>query len=185
VRRYVVVAALLALLVACSSGSEPESGPYLVRLLKHKDRGQVGQRYLIANGKLPTGLDWYLIAYRREKGQLCVAHAWLEEKDNAEESTGYCPAVERPHRAIENDVSFQESGGEEQYLFGIVKDSGSPAKIRARRGDATQEIPLIRNEHFPGELFYIAHRDLPSLPETVELLDASGNLVLKLDYVWG
>jgi hypothetical protein len=179
-RRVWIALIVLAALAACD---RPATLSFVERELARKGEGQVGPRYAIAQGKLPTGFPWLFVAYRRAHGQICMGHAWLGEKKS--DYQGACTFDDAPQPQIQNEVSFQDRSDTEQYMYGIVKDERSPKRILFRNGSATQDIPLIRNEHFPGELFYIDHRELPSLPETVELLDASGTVIVKVAYQQG
>jgi len=49
--------------------------------------------------------------------------------------------------------------------------------VRWRLGSKTQDLPVLRNGIFGNVGFTIAHLELPSAPTTIELLDASGNVL--------
>jgi hypothetical protein len=171
-----VLALLLLVAVACGGGDDR----VFAQELKRKEAGQIGPKYVLGAGKLPDGFDWMFTAYRRAKGQICMGLSWAEK--HANKYQGACTPDDEPRPAIYNSVVFITRDEEVQYMFGIAKRDGSPVKVRGILNDATQDIPLIDNRNFPDDLFYVAKRELPTVPDTIQLLDASNKVIVSLPF---
>jgi hypothetical protein len=183
VRTRWFAAILLVVVFAACSGDTP-AATFVQAQLAHKERGQIGPRYLIAQGPLPHGTLWLLIAHRRIRNQMCVGFAWHLENPESGTYEGTCPAHEKPRPVIHNGVARPLNTEELFYVYGLIKDTDHAEKVRVKRQAATQEIKLIRHPSFPGDAFYVGKLELPELPETIELVTADGKVVRSEEFRW-
>jgi len=161
--------------VACGT-----SDTFVSSELQRKESGQLGPKYVISRGRLPDGHPWLLTAYRRARGQICFGQAWRVKDGGSYE--GKCTSDDKAREAIESQVTYPVRGDEPLYMMGIIIDTEHARYLHARRGDATQDFRLIRNTHFPRDAFYIGLIKVTPVPETVELIDASGAVIQSMPF---
>jgi hypothetical protein len=166
----------LALIVACSGSDAFVDGE-----LGRKESGQLGPKIVITRGRLPDGNRWLFTAYRRARKQICYGQSWEEKEDRGHSYEGKCTQDNEPRTVIQNDVTYPGKNDEFQYMTGIVM--GTRARtLRARFRDGVQSFRLIRNAGFPGEAFFIGRIAPQTAPQTMELIDASGAVLLSEPY---
>jgi hypothetical protein len=182
------VLAILVVIAACSGSNDGLTGSPSVRAtedvadaLRDKDRGQQGPRHLIKAGTLPDDHRWLLVAYLRDEGQICAGQVWFE--NDGRDFRGTCTRTDGPPTVIFNGVTFPAKNDELKYMYGIITDP-RVRSVRAHRDAATQNLAVVTHESFPGKSFYIGRIELPEIPETVDLLDASGAVLRSYPFVW-